>query len=332
MQEIMITNTIIRLFEQKGLGTVVPPITPVSGGFLHRMYRVNTADCSYAVKHLNPEIMQRPTAMENFKQAEALEAALERAGIPVVAALSIDGSKMQSVDGAYFYVFPWHNGTITDWYNITTTQCRIAGNIQGRIHAIAPKIIPPSPPQLSAINWTEYIAEAAAQNSEIEALLRENEALLVYAQDALNIAREALPGIATITDEDMDPKNVMWDGDKPAVIDLECLEYGNPVSSALQLSLQWAGVTICNLDFEKLEAFFNGYLAAYDNGFRAYDKVFGLAYTWVEWLEYNVKRALNQKLDEAERELGRAEVRHTLARLRYLRDTEDQILQHLRIG
>lgn len=79
MQEIMITNKIIRLFKQKGLGTVLPPITPVSGGFLHRMYRVNTADCSYAVKHLNPEIMKRPTAMENFRRAEALEAELERA-------------------------------------------------------------------------------------------------------------------------------------------------------------------------------------------------------------------------------------------------------------
>lgn len=331
MQEIMITNKMIRLFKQKGLGTVLPPITPVSGGFLHRMYRVNTADCSYAVKHLNPEIMQRPTAMENFRRAEALEAELERAGIPVVAALPIDGSKMQSLDGAYFYVFSWHNGKITDWYSITAAQCRIAGTIQGRIHAIAPKIIPSSPPQLRAINWTEYIAEAAAQNSEIEALLRENEALLDYAQDALNKARSALPGIECITDEDMDPKNVMWDGDKPAVIGLECLEYGNPVSSALQLSLQWAGVTICDLDFEKLEAFFNGYLEAYDNGFRAYDQVFGLAYTWIEWLEYNIKRTLNQNLDESERDLGSSEVKRTLARLRYLRDMEDQILQHLRI-
>ena len=331
MQEIMITNKIIRLFKQKGLGTVLPPITPVSGGFLHRMYRVNTADCSYAVKHLNPEIMKRPTAMENFRRAEALEAELERAGIPAVAGLLIDGSKMQSLDGAYFYVFPWHNGKITDWYSITAAQCRMAGSIQGRIHAIAPKIIPISPPQLSAINWTEYIAETAAQNSEMEALLRENEALLGYAQEQMNRAREALPGIECITDEDMDPKNVMWDGDNPAVIDLECLEYGNPVSSALQLSLQWAGVMICDLDFEKLEAFFNGYLEAYDNGFRAYDKVFGLAYTWIEWLDYNVQRALNQNLDEAERELGRSEVRHTLARIRYLHDMEDQILQHLRI-
>ena len=326
----MTEESIVKLFRQTGLGTVLPPITPVSGGFLHRMYRVNTKDRSFAVKRLNPEIMRRPAAMENFRQAEALETELEQAGIPVVAALSIDGSKMQSVDGAYFYVFPWHNGETTDWYNITVSQCRIAGSIQGRIHAIAPRAVPPSPPQLRAIDWTGYIAEAAAQNSELAPLLRENEALLVYAQEQVNRAGAALPGIETITNEDMDPKNVMWDGGRPAVIDLECLEYGNPVSSAIQLSLQWAGVTICDLDFAKLKAFFDGYLEAYDNGFRAYDQVFGLAYTWIEWLEYNIKRALGLCQDEDEREMGIKQVRLTLARLRYLRNMEARIKQHLR--
>ena len=51
----MIENTIARLFESKGLGAVLPPITPVSGGLMHRMYRVNTAGRAYAVKHLNPK-------------------------------------------------------------------------------------------------------------------------------------------------------------------------------------------------------------------------------------------------------------------------------------
>ncbi|MBD5527752.1 MAG: hypothetical protein HDR02_04985 [Lachnospiraceae bacterium] len=42
--------------------------------------------------------------------------------------------------------------------------------------------------------------------------------------------------------------------------------------------------------FQKMVAFFNGYLEAYDNCFRAYSGVFGLAYTWVEWLDYNIQR------------------------------------------
>ncbi len=101
-----IEKAICELFERKGIGTVDQPITPVSGGFLHRMYRVQADGKNYAVKHLNPEIMKRPDAMENYKSAEALEKILEDAGIPIVAAMTIDGSKMQTIFVNYFYVLP----------------------------------------------------------------------------------------------------------------------------------------------------------------------------------------------------------------------------------
>ena len=99
----MTEEIITKLFRQAGLGTVIPPISPVSGGFLHRMYRVNTEERSFAVKHLNPEIMQRPAAAENFRRAEELEARLEAAGLPIVAAMTVNRRKLQTLDGAYFY-------------------------------------------------------------------------------------------------------------------------------------------------------------------------------------------------------------------------------------
>ena len=147
----------------------------------------------------------------------------------------------------------------------------------------------------------------------------------------MNRAREALPAVTCITDGDMDPKNVMWDGDAPAVIDLECLAYGNPVSDALQLSLQWAGCTVCDLDFDRLKAFFDGYHEAFDCGFSTYDAVFGLAYTWIEWLVYNILRVLGPCADEAERRTGIAEVESTVARIRYLSENEAEIRRRLRL-
>ena len=178
---------------------------------MHRMYRVNTADCSYAVKHLNPEIMKRPNVMENYRKAEALEKIIGDAGIPVVAALTINGRKMQEVENEFFYIFPWQNGSITDWNNITPEQCRQAGTIQARIHALQPRYTDHANPELSAVNWSEYIAESDRQSSVITPLLKENEQLLNDAQDALNNARLALPAIECITNDDMDPKNIMWD-------------------------------------------------------------------------------------------------------------------------
>ena len=116
------------------------------------------------------------------------------------------------------------------------------------------------------------------------------------------------------------------------MIDLECLDYGNPVSHVLQLSLQWSGITTCTLDLDKTGAFFDGYLETWDNGFRDYSSVLGLAYTWIEWLEYNITRALGRCQDEKEREMGIAEVRNTISRIRYIREKEDEIrmmLDHL---
>lgn len=324
-----IEKIIAGLFEQCGLGEVLPPVVPVSGGFMHRMFRVNTPEGSYAVKRLNPEIMKRPDALRNYRRAEALEKILEDAGIPVVPALTVRGRKMQETGGEYFYIFHWQSGSVTDWHSITPEQCRLAGGIQGRIHALQPRSTTRTEPEISAVNWNEYADEADRQQSVIAPLLRENLALLDYAQDALNSARQALPVLECVTDDDMDPKNVMWDNGRPVVIDLECLDYGNPVSGALQLSLQWAGITVCDLDPGLLKAFFEGYLEAWDSGFRDYGSVLGLAYTWIEWLEYNITRALGECRDESERETGVSEVRNTIGRLQYLRAHEDLIRRTL---
>ena len=333
-------NLIKKLFETLSLGIVTAPVVPVSGGFMHRIYKVCTQNHTYAVKHLNTEIMKRPKAMENYKKAERLEAILEEAGIPIVPALMFCGKKMQELQDNYFYIFDWHDGSITDWNNITPEQCWKAGNIQGRIHAIKIGRIEATEfiePELSAIDWNEYLEKAtssatSAAAKEVESLLKENLPLLDYAQTELNKARLALPNITTIIDEDMDPKNVMWENGEPVVIDLECLDYGNPVSSAIQLSLQWSGITLCNFDAEKQKAFFDGYFEAYDNGFKDYKSVFGLTYTWIEWLEYNIQRALGASQDKTEQELGLTEVKNTINRIKYIRKIEEKIKGNLQLS
>lgn len=326
----MSDDLIVKLFEEKNIGSIVAPIVPVSGGFMHRMYRVETDNGIYAVKHLNPGIMKRPDALDNYRRAEALEKQLEDAGIPIVPALTIDGNKMQFIDGEFFYIFHWQSGTISDWYNISAEQCKVAGSIQGKIHAIDARRVSQTEPELSSVDWDGLIKEAASKDQKVEKLLKENKELLLYAEGELNKARAALPAIECIVDEDMDPKNVMWDKGKAVVIDLECLDRGNPVSSVLQLSLQWAGITVCDLDISKMKAFYEGYMEAYDNGFKEYSKVFGLAYTWIEWLEYNITRALDADADKAERETGLSQVEQTIARIRYIKDMEDKVIRYLK--
>ncbi len=309
--------------KQCGLGEVIEPPTPVSGGFLHRMYKMVTDQGCFALKHLNSEIMRRPDAKDNFARAEKIERILEENKIPIVPAMVIDQKKLQQVGDDFFYIFKWQEGAITDWNHILEKQCFLAGNILGKMHCIQPQKIAHREPEICEIDWKQYIEEA--KESEIAGVLQEAEDLLYYAQNEVNKARKNLPDLLCISDEDMDPKNVMWCDGKPKVIDLECLDYGNPVSHVLQLSLQWSGITTCEIKVENIKAFFEGYLQAYDNGFRGYAEVFGLAYTWIEWLEYNVKRALGNCMDEDERNMGISQVKATIERIRYINENESLI-------
>ena len=160
-------------------------------------------------------------------------------------------------------------------------------------------------------------------------LLEENTELLIYMESELNKARASLPPVLCLSNEDMDPKNIMWDNGIPWMIDLECLDYGNPISHVMQLALQWSGIVTCEMDVDRMIAFFDGYLEAYDNCFRGYSDVVGVAYTWVEWLEYNIQRALGKCMDSAERELGISEVRNTMDRMKYIHKTTPQIKEAL---
>ncbi|MBP5170021.1 MAG: phosphotransferase [Oscillospiraceae bacterium] len=319
------------LMEQCGLGMVEGQIEPVSGGLMHRMYKVQTTTGTYAVKCLNPEIMSRPDAMKNYAEAERLEKILECNGIPVVAALSFNNEKMVRLDGRYYYVFPWLEGKITDFDAISKEQCFAAGEILGRIHGIDAKSVSSSEPEINTTDFKQLLEEAKHKESVIAPWIEKNMEILESAQEKLNAARRKLPAMRAISNDDMDPKNIMWHDGKAYVIDLECLGYSNPVSSCLDLSLQWAGTVNGRFNKENLEAFFRGYLSAYDNGFRAYDELFGIAYTWIEWLEYNIRRALGMvSPDIGEIKLGESETEKTINRIKYLASIEADICSVLR--
>ena len=60
-----------RICNALSLGALSVPPMSLSGGYTHRMFRVETEKGTYAVKLLNPEIMQRPDAQDNYRTAEA---------------------------------------------------------------------------------------------------------------------------------------------------------------------------------------------------------------------------------------------------------------------
>jgi len=318
------------LLDHMGLGSLKARPLRVSGGYMHRMYHVETDRGEHAVKHLNPEVMVRPEAMSNFLRAEALERVLERAGLPIVPALSHQGQKMQEADGSFFYVFPWVEARALAWDAITAEHCRVIGDLLAQVHGLQRReerfVREPI-----CVDWDALIRSAREQHSDLAGELTTSRELLLEAQDDFNHALLRLPAVTCISDADMDCKNVLWQDGKPLVIDLECLDWGHPLWDMFQLALSWSGGVMCRLDADKLISFIHAYMARYGEPGMDLTALYGGGYAWLEWLEYNVRRALGATgVDEEERLLGEREALATLRRIRHHRDSRDMLLGVLR--
>lgn len=351
------------IVRQLGLGKLLTEPQRVTGGYMHRMYRLDTHTGVYALKLLNPKIMERPDAMENFRRAEELEQILYRNDIPVVPALEQNGRKMQCLRGQYFYLFSWKSGKVLNWRAIQRHHCATAGRLLADIHKISwendngdmerkgfdlDEEADSAGERTADLDWNGYIERAQRKCPAIAEELIESRELLNLAGQEYNGALRSVPSVRCICDGDMDCKNVLWEGRKPYIIDLECLDYGNPYIEMFQLALSWAGGTVCELEFGRFFAFLEGYVTEWSGmafgdswGQRAgmlaekrirrleekklpgwegidWEGLSGIGYGWLDWLAYNVRRALGEESsDREEQEMGIREALESIRRIRY---------------
>ncbi len=333
--------------KQSGLGNLTARPQGVTGGYLHKMYKLETTTGKYALKLLNPIIMKRPGVMENYIRAERLERILSEYGIPVVPALERNGVRLQCLDEQYFYIFEWTDAKALGWHEIKEEHCRIAGELLARIHKISKKggytqsdeacssrrdkyYGMPFGYDISGrkfhVDWDSYIVVAEKMQSELAEELAENRDLLYLAEQEYNAAVDSVPDIVCITDGDMDCKNVLWKDGEPLIIDLECLDFGNPFLEMFQLALSWAGGDVCEIDLSRLDAFLTAYRSEYGEINVDWKKLSGVGFAWLDWLEYNTKRALLIECgDEEEQKLGICEAHETIRRIVYYHSVRDVI-------
>ena len=150
--------------------------------------------------------MQREDAMENYREAERLESILEQKKIPILPALSVYGSKMQEMEGFYFYLFPYYRGTVLKNSEVTEEHCRKIGKILARIHSIDKKNGDGILPKMS-IDWKFYLDRLKERNTLLYELLGEHYERILESQERGNCARTKLPDVLAICHNDMDRKN-----------------------------------------------------------------------------------------------------------------------------
>lgn len=335
------------ILKKFGLGNLTAQPQRVTGGYMHKMFKLETTTGKYAIKLLNPLIMKRQDALENYKRAEYLERILSENDIPIVPALEMNGVRLQCLDEQYFYLFKWTDAKALGWHAIKEEHCRTAGNLLARIHQIplqsfrSGKTDSPDAgigqeepfkfdvsDRKFQIDWDMYILQAEKMQSELTEELAENRELLYEAQQEYNAAIDSAPDIVCITDGDMDCKNVLWKDGEPLIIDLECLDFGNPILEMFQLGLSWAGGDVCEIDLARLRAFLTAYRSEYGEINVDWKRLSGVGFSWLDWLEYNTKRALLIECgDEEEQKLGIRESHATIRRIVYYQLVREVVVE-----
>ena len=299
----------------------------LSGGFMHKMFRVDTEQGIFAIKLLNPFVMQRESALKNFLRAESLELLLEENEIPVIGARSFGGRKLQEINGQYFYVFDYYPGKVLKGEEVTDYHCREMGKVLAKIHGIDKKTASQSFPERE-IDWEFYLSKLKRADSELYAELNGAVEIIESMQQNGNRAVRKLPPVAAVCHNDMDRKNVLWSGENFRIIDLECLDYGNPFMELFELALCWSGIESGRIDFDLFRSFLKGYESGGGEIPKDPEILYDSNIGRLEWLEYNIKRVLGIDCGEDEREMGLRQARETICLLVYYSEMKEQILRN----
>ncbi len=315
-----------KICAQLGLGKLTAPPAALSGGFLHKMYSLETETGKYALKLLNPYIMKRDKVMENYRRAEELEAKLESRGLPILSARIFSGKKMQESDGQYYYLFAFFDGKALQNSEIEISHCEKMGSTLARIHEIERRR---ERVQIDEIhgNWGYYLEKLSGQDHDLWELMQENLELITSLEAKGNAALGRLPEEVTICHNDMDSKNVLWRGGEFRIIDLECLSYESPYLELYDLALNWAGYEDCAIDPQKLKSL----VRAYGDGGGRLPEDWECLYeaelaAKLDWLEFNLKRTLGLEGGEDEKQLGASMVKWAVRHIRYYAEKKDEIL------
>lgn len=287
-------DLISNLCEKYNLGHLTQEPVTITGGLLHKMYRVVTGQGKYAIKVLNPDIMKRPEAMQNMIHSEQVSNQFKDI-VPLVAAMDFDGKHVLEEDGAFFMVYDWLDGQSVFVPEISEYHCKQVGRMLGKIHAADLKIegMEKESESRSAYEWDAFLEEAHRQNADWCQILEDNLQKIKQWDEAVVINQSDIAKECVISHRDLDPKNIMWKDDKPYIIDWEAAGYVNPYRELAEVLNYWIQDAEGNYDKKKFWVLMEAYTESMDISSVDWDAVLKCSYDgMLGWLEYNLKRAL----------------------------------------
>lgn len=315
------------------LGKLTDAPQELTGGLLHRMYAVETTEGKYAIKLLNPNIMERPEAMQNYTHSERVADFL-RDKVPALPARQLDGDAIQKVQGQSYLVFDWVEGKSLKPNEITMIHCEKIGEILAGIHnADTSSLGIPKEDCESrqTIDWEFYLEKGREKGAEWVELLQEHLNHLKEWDFKANEAAGLLSKEMVISHRDLDAKNVLWKRGEPLLIDWESAGHINPMQDLMETAIYWSGNEHGDLVKEKFFSFLRGYKRIFGEVHADWKAVMAVGFSGkLAWLQYNLKRSLwIECTDEAEQQLGMVQVTETMDELNRYSNTIPELIDWL---
>ena len=306
------------------LGEIVGEPKAMLGGLLHRMYAIKTTQGKYAIKALNPQIMLRPVAIQNFINSERI-VTISANNIPALPAKKFNGTFMHEIDNQFYLLFDWVDGRSLKPNEINRVHCEKLGAILSDIHMTDFSelgIINDRSDNSQLSDWNDYLQIGQENNTVWVNLLLENIDKLYDWNNSANKSAKLLSSDMVISHGDLDPKNVMWNQDNPILIDWESAGYINPMQDLIETAIYWSENEMGDIDKERFLAFIGGYKKKYGILQANWKMVLASGFLGkLGWLEYSLKRSLwIECTDEEEQQMGAAQVTGTINAIRRYAD------------
>lgn len=301
------------------LGEILNTPVPVSGGLMHKIFYIETTKGKYAIKLLNPQIMKRPIAMQNYINSENISQLLAD-DIPSLPALRVNDQVIHQIEEQYFLVFTWQDGSSLSQREITTAHCEIIGTLLSTIHRknfSELHLTDENTENKEVTDWSNYVRLGIEKDLSWVEALNENVENLTFWNGCAIKASRTLSTNRVISHRDLDPKNVLWKNYNPTLIDWESAGFIHPLHDLIETALYWASDEFGETDEHKFHSFLNGYYQGENKPYTDWFRVLDLGYQGkLEWLEYNLRRSLGiESTDEEDQALGTLQVVPTLVEI-----------------
>lgn len=283
-------------------------ITPreISGGLLHKMYKVETDQGIYAIKQLNEEIISRPKAPNNYILSEKFASFSKESGIDAICAKYNNDFPWTIVDKKYYMVFDWIEAHSLGQEEIDDNNLITISKLLSKLHHLnyQSDLVQREYNTMDFQEFDQIINKVSVNGvawSIERNILKENIKVWI---DLYNHSMSYLSNIQIISHRDLDSKNVLWKEGLPHIIDWESTGYINPAIELIDVATNWCRDAKGNINKEKFNLVINSYRESHAMDDDLTKAMYGNLGGMLGWLLYNMKRTCDIDNNDDEKEIG----------------------------